>query len=495
MKVTAFIKFCFMIVLIISSSSAAGEVEEEYFAIFMEGAKVGHAINIREVEEEEVFTEHTVEITISRFNIPISIKSIETYVETTAGEPLRMMGENYLSGIPMIIKGIIKEDGKLDITYSGAGMDKTITKEWPEGALLSEGIRLLSEQKGLEEGMSYSMKIFYTALMQSVDVHIVIGAREEIDLLGRVVNLTKVSSTMMMPNAGPILSVGYVDDENKLQKEKTNIAGISVEMIACEKEFALGENDVLELVNKMFVASPEPLGDERQLKSVHYFLAPTNEEAKLNFPSLDNQTVKQLGNGKVMVTVAPVSAAESADFPYAGEDEKILGAMQPSRCLQSDDERVIKLAKKAIGNTKDTEEAVRKIESFVADYLVNKGLSVGYATAIEVAESKQGDCTEYAVLSAAMCRAVGIPSRVVMGLAYVENYMGLEHRFGGHAWTEAYVGSKWIGIDPAFKGAGLGGYGPGHIALAAGNGNPEDFFAIVNSMGQFEIEKVEIIKK
>ena len=223
-------------------------------------------------------------------------------METTSGEPLRIMSETHLSGMPMIIQGVIREDGKLDVTYSGAGMEKTIAMEWPEGALLSEGIRLLTEKKGLEEGTSYSMKFFHSALMQSIDVHIVIGSREEVDLLGRVVNLTKVSSTMIMPNAGPILSVGYVDDENKLQKEQTSIAGISVEMIACEKEFALGKNDVLDLVNKMFVASPEPLGDERQLKSVRYFLAPTNEETKLNFPSLDNQTVKQLEDGNVIIT-------------------------------------------------------------------------------------------------------------------------------------------------------------------------------------------------
>jgi len=86
-----------------------------------------------------------------------------------------------------------------------------------------------------------------------------------------------------------------------------------------------------------------------------------------------------------------------------------------------------------------------------ADYMVNKGLSVGYASAVEVAESRQGDCTEYAVLSAALCRAVGIPSRVVMGIAYIEKYMEMENRFGGHAWTEAYVGDKWVGIDAAFK--------------------------------------------
>jgi hypothetical protein len=201
------------VIVFIFGSMAFGEVEEEYFAIFMEGAKVGHAINTREVKEGEVFTEHTVDITISRFSIPINVHSSETYVETLNGEPLRMMSVNHLSGIPIIIQGFIKEDGKLDIKYSGAGTEKTITMEWPEGALLSEGTRLLTEKKGLEEGTTYSVKIFHTALMQAVDVHIVIGVREEIDLLGRVVNLRKVLSTMMMPNAGPILSVGYVDDE------------------------------------------------------------------------------------------------------------------------------------------------------------------------------------------------------------------------------------------------------------------------------------------
>jgi hypothetical protein len=483
------------VVVFIFGSTAFGEVEEDYFAVFMEGAKVGHAINTREVKEGEVFTEHTVDITISRFNIPINVHSSETYVETLDGKPLRMMSENHLSGIPIIIQGYIKEDGKLDIKYSGAGTEKTISMEWPEGALLSEGIRLLTEQKGLEEGTSYSVKIFHAAFMQAVDVHIVIGAREEIDLLGRVVNLRKVSSTMMMPNTGPILSVGYVDDENNLQKEQTNIAGISVELVASEKEFALGENDVLELVDKMFIVSPESLGDEKLLKSVRYVLLPTNEEAKLNIPSIDNQSVHQQDDGRIVIVVEPVLAPEGGKFPYQGDEGAIYEAIKPNNYLQSDDERVIKLAKEAIGDTKDAAEAVRKIESFVADYMVNKGLSVGYASAVEVAQSRQGDCTEYAVLSAAMCRAVGIPSRVVMGLAYVENYMGMESRFGGHAWTEAYVGDKWVGIDAAFKGAGLGGYGPGHIALAVGNGNPEDFFAIVSSLGQFEIEKVEVTKK
>jgi hypothetical protein len=92
-----------------------------------------------------------------------------------------------------------------------------------------------------------------------------------------------------------------------------------------------------------------------------------------------------------------------------------------------------------------------------------------------------------------MCRAVGIPSRVVVGVAYVAEFGG-HQGFGGHAWTQAYVGDKWIGLDASFRGSGRGGYDAGHITLAIGNGNPEDFFNLASTMGQFKVEKV-IVKE
>jgi hypothetical protein len=61
--------------------------------------------------------------------------------------------------------------------------------------------------------------------------------------------------------------------------------------------------------------------------------------------------------------------------------------------------------------------------------------------------------------------------------------------FGGHAWVEAYVGDKWIGLDAT---RAPKGFGPGHIALAIGNGEPADFFNLVTTLGQFKIDKVII---
>jgi hypothetical protein len=91
-----------------------------------------------------------------------------------------------------------------------------------------------------------------------------------------------------------------------------------------------------------------------------------------------------------------------------------------------------------------------------------------------------------------LCRAAGIPAQVATGVAYVSQWQTVSNGFGGHAWTRVYLGDKWYNIDAAFKSAGFGGYDPGHITLSFGNGNPEGFLNIVNTLGQFKIEKIEI---
>jgi hypothetical protein len=296
-----------------------------------------------------------------------------------------------------------------------------------------------------------------------------------------------------MPGAGEIVSTDYVDKDLRVQKNVTPMAGMQIEMIACTKEFALGKNNVFEVIDKMFLASPVPLDNLGSAKSITYHLSPTKETGSFIIPSNDNQSMRRLKNGKVIVTVRPVAAPAGVRFPYKGKDKTILEAMQPTRFLQSDHKDIIKLAHRAIGQTKDAGEAVKGIESFVANYVEVKDLSVGYASAAEVAASRQGDCSEHAVLAAALCRAVGIPAQMVVGIAYVKDFAGRQG-FGGHAWTQAYVGSKWVGLDAAFKGTGRGGYDAGHIALATGNGEPADFFNLAATLGRFKIDRVIVNK-
>lgn len=474
-------------------SKEAPSDETEYFALFMEGKKVGYAIQSRVVADEKVTTSEEVSITISRADVPITIKMTETCIETADGKPLGFKVAQDMSIITMNVAGTVDEQGTVNVTTKSMGAEQKSTLEWPSGAVMAEGLRLLTLEKGLKEGSTYTVKVFSPGILDALEAKIQIGSKQNVDLLGRVVALTEVTTTLNMPGAGEIVSKTYVDENLRTQKNVMPVAGLHVEMVACAKEFALGENDVLELVDKMFVKSPQPLRNLASVKSITYDVIPTRETAKLTIPSNDNQKVEHLNN-KVIVTVEPVSAPTGVNFPYTGSDQKILEATKPTRFLQSDQKEIIELARSTVGRTKDAAEAISKIEAFVGNYIENTSLSVGYASAAEVAASRQGDCSEFAVLTAAMCRAVGIPAQVVVGIAYVEDFAGLQG-FGGHAWNQAYVGGKWVGLDAAFKGTGRGGYDAGHIALAAGGGEPADFLNMASILGQFKIEKVTVSRR
>ena len=85
---------------------------------------------------------------------------------------------------------------------------------------------------------------------------------------------------------------------------------------------------------------------------------------------------------------------------------------------------------------------VDELERYVHDHIVDKSYSRAFDLASQVAASGAGDCTEHAVLLAAMARSYGHHARVVVGNLLLESDAGL-YAFG-HAWTEIYNGERWI---------------------------------------------------
>ncbi len=478
-------------VLVKAGSEQAQLEETEYFALFMEGKKVGYAIQNRAVAGNKVTTSVELKITLSRLGVSVSVQTKAITIETIDGKPLGFEVEQAFGMMVTKTIGTVDEQGKVTVKTG----QQQIEFDWPEGAVMSEGMRLLLLKYGLAEGTTYTAKLFDPSMMLVVDVEVKVGPKQNVDLLGRVVALTEVQSSASSAQIGSLVSTEYYDDNLLLQKSITPVMGMTVEQVACTKEFALGQIDVLEVVDKMFMASPEPLSDVGSARSITYYLSAVTNEVDLKIPSNDNQKVEQLSGGTIILTVEPVAAPTGVRFPYKGNDPAALEALKPTRYVESDQKVIIDLARRAVGDTSDAAEAARRIEAFVADYVADKSLSVGYASAAEVAASKQGDCSEHAVLTAALCRAVGIPAQVVTGLAYVSQWGTFQNGFGGHAWVQVYLGDKWVGLDAAFRGTGRGGFDAGHITLAVGSGNPEDFLNLINTMGQFKIEKVTVNRR
>ena len=462
--------------------------EEFYFAAYMDGKKMGHVTHTRIEEESRVINSEHIILTIKRADVAMTISVKESYLETPEGEPLGFESMQYLGALGMTVKGVKNtNDPNFTVTITtGQNIQKRII-EWPQGALMAEGAELLAQEKGFKQGIRYSMKVFVPMMLQAMDVETEIGQKKQIDLLGRVIQCTEVFNTMKMPS-GTIVSTSYIDEYMLPQKMIVPVMGMKFEMVACSREFALSENDVPEFLEKLVLYSPKPLKNYKTAKQIKYHLKP-NPGVKLTVVEDDNQKVTSDAEKGLYVTVKPLEDPQGVKFPYKGKDKVARQALKPTRFLQSDSEQIIKLAQEAVGDTKDAAQAARKIEGFVREYVKEKSLSIGYASAVEVATSREGDCTEHAVLTAAMCQAVGIPARLALGYIYTDEWAGKENIFAGHAWTQAYVGDQWIALDGT---RGPNGYNAGHLTLAVGNGNPEDFFGLALIQGQFKITEIEV---
>ncbi|MEM9058551.1 MAG: transglutaminase-like domain-containing protein [Pseudomonadota bacterium] len=69
----------------------------------------------------------------------------------------------------------------------------------------------------------------------------------------------------------------------------------------------------------------------------------------------------------------------------------------------------------------------------------------GFDIASQAARSGEGDCTEHAVLTAAVARAQGLPARVVVGVVLLA--MAEKNAAFGHAWSEVFVDEQWQIVD------------------------------------------------
>ena len=451
----------------------------EYFAIFISGKKVGHSKFVRQVAGAKVTTSQFMEITITRADVPLTIKQSITSIETAAGKPLGFSVAQDMGTMAMKTEGVVDDIGKAMVTTLVGEYATSRTFDWPAGAVMDEGARLAGLAEGLAEGTSYKVKTFDPASQQVVEMAVLVGLRKKVDLLGRMIELTEVTAALGI-DAGQLAVTTYVDEEMSAKKTVMPMLGMTMEIIACDKAFALSKNDVMDFFDKVIL--PSPIVFARMSKEIIYYLEPLDGR-KLSIPTDDNQSVSKSGD-TVIVTVCPV--VPDVARPSLKQSLIKTSLIKPSKYLQSDDETIIALARQAVGDTKDSATALKKMESFVRDYITKKDLSVGHATAIEVARNRQGDCTEHAVLLAAMCRAAGIPAQVVTGLAHTEKFADRENVFVPHAWVRAHVGEKWIGLDAA-----LDGYDAGHLALAFGDGSPADFFNLVSTLGYFKIARIK----
>jgi hypothetical protein len=263
------------------------------------------------------------------------------------------------------------------------------------------------------------------------------------EVLGRSVPALRCTSkSELYPDS---TSTEYIDEQGHLLRSEFNLGAMRVTIIAADEQVAKAAIDPPELMRSLFVSPDRPVTRASSRRKGVYTIRAT-EGLLPDLPDAGGQRTERLGDAEIRLSRATTDSSRPAD----DLDRDTL--LAPSAMVSSDDPRVTELTRAALaGQPDDPMTRAEAARRYVHRHIRTKDLSVGFASAAETARTREGDCTEHAVLLCAMLRAAGIPVRTVSGLIYADRFAGGRDIFGYHMWTQALVPihgeERWIDLD------------------------------------------------
>ena len=123
---------------------------------------------------------------------------------------------------------------------------------------------------------------------------------------------------------------------------------------------------------------------------------------------------------------------------------------EPESSKASHLSQLSKLSQEIVGDEDNVYLVLRSIYDWMRDNISYSASSGHPQNATETMSTRKGDCDDQSILFCSLARAAGVPAWLQLGAMYV----GIEGRWGGHAWLQAYVplkegGGENVIIDPA----------------------------------------------
>lgn len=488
----------------------AGRFSDDWMEIYLAGQKVGYAHSTMTREGDVVHSSTTTVMQLGRVEQPIKVTVAERAVETLDGKPKSFESVQDLAVQKIVLRGSF-EGGKVNIVSSQFGIERREEYPVPEGARLKTwGGYRESLLRGFAPGTQYRMDLYEPSFR--LDAPIVatthVGEEEAFELRGRKIRGRKVTTTMSAP-MGELKVLAWVDEEGRPLLGRMPAPGLGdMEMVTVDQAKALAEFVPPELFMATVVKAKRKI-DYKNAQAIRYRLRTTHEGAELGeIPDTGGQRVVQRGEDSVelMVTrprhrkddkgTTAEGAADGAPLPegrLAARDPALAEYLDGNLMMNLDDAKLVALAKQAAGDEREPFALADRLRRFVGEFVESKNLNIGFASASEVARTREGDCSEHGVLLAALGRLNGLPSRVAVGLAYVPLFGKQDDIFGYHLWTQFYLDGRWIDFDAALNEPVCS---PIRIAFAVSSlksaGLADLSLPLLNKIGAIDIDILEI---
>lgn len=289
--------------------------------------------------------------------------------------------------------------------------------------------------------------------------------------------------------------ISWLDRDYQPVRSQMEAPGLGkILLYRASKEAALGPAAVAQLPDiavKQLVRVKRKISRPYASTSAMYRVTVKGEdEADKTFSRDARQQIKNAKGSSFELHIDAQRSTALPELPEIPEAKVGPKFTQSSYFINCDDARVKQLASKAVGAEKDAWKKALRIEKWVHDHMTTRQ-DEALATADHVARTLSGDCTEYSMLTAAMCRAAGVPSRTAIGLIYADTDSGPAFAF--HMWTEVWIKGRWIPIDATL---GEGYVGATHLKITDHSWNDtrtlNPLLPLLRVLGRLSIDVVRV---
>jgi transglutaminase-like putative cysteine protease len=325
----------------------------------------------------------------------------------------------------------------------------------------------LLRDKNAKPGDRFTYRYFEPQVTNYVTVRVEVKDKEQVALPGglkrELLKVIAKPDPLRLPGDQPLqlpAATFWADpvsyDTIKTEMDVPEIGKVS--LLRTSKVAALAPNgQVPDLMKRQSIFLKAAVPDMHDRDSIVYRVTFQGDAQPKELVATDARQAIRNASGKTFdLTVTAKRQPTGQGTEKAGPE-----FLKSNYFINSDDAEVKKLAARAVGRETDPWRKAQRIEGFVREFMLPADYTEAMAPADHVARTRTGDCTEYAMLTAAMCRAQGVPSRTAIGLVYVNNLLG-RPGLAFHMWTEVFVNGQWLALDATL---GRGSIGPGHIKI------------------------------
>ncbi|MCI0381008.1 MAG: transglutaminase family protein [Gemmataceae bacterium] len=436
---------------------------EAWDAAYLQGNRAGHVHTfVEEVKRDgnmQIRASIELRLTLKRFNQTIQLGMDTGDWETPQGKVLGVFMRQYLGKNKQLdLTGVVEGD------MLRLALDKNKPLQpapWNDAVLGIYRQQRLLQEKNVKPGDTFSYLAFEPSINLVVATKVETKDYEEVELFGgkekrkllKVVSTPEKVQNVQLP---PL--VAWLGDDLMPLRSEAEIPGLGqVTLYRTTKAVALNPaaaGSLTDIGLSQFIRMKKPIARPYDTKRARYRITIRDEQdPAAAFSQDERQKVLQSESNTIELEVRARGDAKETPAPP-------LDFLESSYFINCKDSRVRDSAKKAAGVETDPWKKAQRIEKWV-----NVNMKVvsheALATADHVARTLTGDCTEFAMLTAAMCRAEGIPSRTAVGLIYADVRSGPVFAF--HMWTEVWVEGEWRALDATL---GRGGIGATHLKIS-----------------------------